>query len=95
MGKLNAGLRPHKTLHLKTYDLLVSTNRNTDGRGYEQLEAALDRLSGTRKKTNESGGYQGGFRRELRPRKTIVLFPPVPSRSLPYIWPCRDPESSA
>ncbi len=52
VAKMNAGLPLHKTLHLKAYDLLVSTNRNTDGRGYEQLEAALDRLSGTRIKTN-------------------------------------------
>lgn len=52
VAKLNSGAQLHKTLHLKAYDLLVSTNRNTDGRGYEQLEAALDRLSGTRIKTN-------------------------------------------
>lgn len=52
VAKMNAGAPLHKTLHLKAYDLLVSTNRNTDGRGYEQLEAALDRLSGTRIKTN-------------------------------------------
>lgn len=52
VAKMNAGEKLHKTLHLKAYDLLVSTNRNTDGRGYEQLETALDRLSGTRIKTN-------------------------------------------
>lgn len=52
VAKLNDGAPLHKTLHLKAYDLLVSTNRNTDGRGYEQLEAALDRLSGSRIKTN-------------------------------------------
>jgi hypothetical protein len=52
VAKLNSGAPLNKTLHLKAYDLLVSTNRNTDGRGYEQLEAALDRLSGTRIKTN-------------------------------------------
>src|ERR1035438_9912988 len=52
VAKMNTGAELHKTLHLKAYDLLVSTNRNTDGRGYEQLEAALDRLSGTRIKTN-------------------------------------------
>jgi plasmid replication initiation protein len=52
VAKMNAGLPPNQTLHLKAYDLLVATNRNTDGRGYEQLEAALDRLSGTRIKTN-------------------------------------------
>ena len=52
VAKMNTGAQLHRTLHLKAYDLLVSTNRNTDGRGYEQLEAALDRLSGTRIKTN-------------------------------------------
>ena len=52
VAKQNAGSPLHRTLHLKAYDLLVSTNRNTDGRGYKQLEAALDRLSGTRIKTN-------------------------------------------
>jgi hypothetical protein len=52
VAKMNAGEKLHKALRLKAYDLLVSTNRNTDGRGYEQLEAALDRLSGTRIKTN-------------------------------------------
>jgi plasmid replication initiation protein len=34
------------------YDLLVATNRGTDGRGYEQLRAALDRLRGTSITTN-------------------------------------------
>ena len=55
------GLTPwklQKTLHLKAYDLLVSTNRNTDGRGYEQLKGALDRLSGTRIRTNIKTGEQ-------------------------------------
>jgi len=64
VAKVNAGLDLHKTLHLKAYDLLVATNRNTDGRGYEQLEAALDRLSGTRIKTNiktNNEGIKEGF----------------------------------
>ncbi len=52
IAKMNAGGEPKRTLHLKAYDLLVSTNRKTDGRGYEQLVAAFDRLSGTRIKTN-------------------------------------------
>ncbi len=58
MAKMNAGVSPQKTLHLKAYDLLVSTNRNTDGRGYEQLKSALDRLSGTRIRTNIKTGEQ-------------------------------------
>jgi hypothetical protein len=58
VAKLNAGGEPQKTLHLKAYDLLVATNRNTDGRGYEQLKDALDRLSGTRIRTNIKTGKQ-------------------------------------
>jgi len=50
VAKMNTGVPLQKTLHLKAYDLLVSTNRNTDGRGYEQLIGALYRLSGTRNK---------------------------------------------
>jgi hypothetical protein len=55
---MNAGLPLQKTLHLKAHDLLVATNRNTDGRGYEQLRSALDRLSGTRIRTNIQTGDQ-------------------------------------
>jgi plasmid replication initiation protein len=59
IAKMNAGLEPHRTLHIKAFDLLVSTNRNIDGRGYEQLVAALDRLSGTRIRTNiKTGGEE-------------------------------------
>ena len=58
VAKMNAGLPLQKTLHLKAYDLLVATNRNTDGRGYEQLKSALDRLSGTRIRTNIKTGEQ-------------------------------------
>ena len=52
VAKMNTGAELNKTLHLKAYDLLVSTNRNTDGRGYEQLKGALDRLRGTSIRTN-------------------------------------------
>jgi plasmid replication initiation protein len=59
IAKMNAGLQPHRTLHIKAFDMLVSTNRNIDGRGYEQLVAALDRLSGTRIRTNiKTGGEE-------------------------------------
>ena len=44
------------TLRFKAYDLLTATNRGTDGRGYEQLKAALERLSGTRITTNVTTG---------------------------------------
>jgi hypothetical protein len=53
------GCTPGRTLHIKAYDLLVATNRNSDGRGYEQLVAALERLKGTSIKTNiKTGGVE-------------------------------------
>jgi plasmid replication initiation protein len=59
IAKMNAGFEPHRTLHIKAVDMLVSTNRNIDGRGYEQLVAALDRLRGTRIRTNiKTGGEE-------------------------------------
>jgi len=59
IAKMNAGLEPHRTLHIKAFDLLVSTNRNNDGRGYQQLVAALDRLKGTTIRTNiKTGGEE-------------------------------------
>jgi hypothetical protein len=59
IAKMNAGMEPHRTLHIKAFDLLVSTNRNIDGRGYEQLVAALDRLRGTSIRTNiKTGGEE-------------------------------------
>lgn len=56
VAKMNTGVELQRTLHLRAYDLLVATNRNTDGRGYEQLRSALDRLSGTRIRTNIKTG---------------------------------------
>ena len=43
-------------VRITTHDLLVSTNRNTGGIVYERLEHALDRLAGTRIKTNIETG---------------------------------------
>lgn len=53
---IKKGATPNKTLHIKAYDLLVSTNRSVDGRGYEQLIAALTRLKGTMITTNLATG---------------------------------------
>ena len=59
VAKMNAGEELRQTLHLKAYDLLVATNRNVDGRGYEQLVAAFERLSGTPIRTNiKTGGEE-------------------------------------
>jgi plasmid replication initiation protein len=59
IAKMKSGAAPNRTLHIKAHDLLVSTNRNIDGRGYEQLIAALERLRGTSIKTNiKTGGIE-------------------------------------
>lgn len=51
------GLTPNRTLRFAALDLLVSTNRLTNGRSYERFKAALERLSGTRIQTNiKTGG---------------------------------------
>jgi plasmid replication initiation protein len=51
------GHTPSRTLRFTALDLLVSTNRLTNGRSYERFKAALERLSGTRIQTNiRTGG---------------------------------------
>ena len=52
MAKMNADIPPHRTIRMKAYDLLVSTNRGVSGREYNQLEEAFERLAGTRLKTD-------------------------------------------
>lgn len=49
---LNEGREPSQTVRFKAYDILKATNRVTDGRGYNGLKAALERLAGTRITTN-------------------------------------------
>jgi plasmid replication initiation protein len=56
MHKRNKGEEIGPTVRITTHDLLVSTNRNTGGIIYERLEHALDRLAGTRIKTNIETG---------------------------------------
>lgn len=55
---LNKGQKVSQVVHFKAYDLLVATNRGTDGRGYEQLKAAFKRLPGTQIETNIIMGGQ-------------------------------------
>lgn len=48
---------PSRTLRFTAYDLLVSTNRLTNGRSYERFKDALNRLRGTTINTNiKTGG---------------------------------------
>ena len=50
-----------KTLRFKGHDLLIATNRMTNGQAYESLKAAMERLSGTRISTNITTGGQEKF----------------------------------
>lgn len=52
IAALNEEREVSPTIRFRAYDLLTATNRGRDGRGYEQLKAALERLKGTTITTN-------------------------------------------
>lgn len=52
IAAMNDGRPISQKLHLRAYDLLVATNRDTSGRGYVLLQDALERLQGTQLVTN-------------------------------------------
>lgn len=56
VSALNDGREVGQMVRFRAFDLLTATNRGTDGRGYEQLRAALERLAGTRIETNVTTG---------------------------------------
>lgn len=58
MHRKNNGDAIGPVVRITTHDLLVSTNRNTGGISYQRLEDTLDRLAGTRIKTNVATGEE-------------------------------------
>lgn len=59
VAALNAGRTVSRVLTLRAHDLLVATNRETSGDGYNRLRDAFERLAGTRITTNiETGGVE-------------------------------------
>ena len=62
MAALNEGRQVHRSLRFKAHDLLVATNRQTSGRGYELLKDALRRLQGTQIETNLKQGGKEYFK---------------------------------
>lgn len=56
MAALNAGRAVSRRITLKAHDLLVATNRETSGDGYQRLRDAFERLAGTRITTNLAQG---------------------------------------
>lgn len=63
IARMNAGEPPSPYVKIIAKDLLIFINRTTGGKDYETLKEALDRLDGTRIRTNvRTGGeeeYQG------------------------------------
>ena len=59
MAAINEGRRVNRTLKFTAHDMLVATNRQTSGRGYELLKDTLRRLQGTQIETNiKQGGTE-------------------------------------
>lgn len=59
MAALNDGRKVARSLRFKAHDLLVATNRQTSGQGYQLLKDALRRLQGTQIETNiRQGGKE-------------------------------------
>ncbi|TPE49162.1 replication initiator protein A [Amaricoccus solimangrovi] len=56
MAAQNEGRPVSRAIRFKAFDLLNATNRGTDGRGYQQLRAAMERLRGTTITTNVTTG---------------------------------------
>ena len=52
VNEINQGRTPSKTLRISTHDLLVSTNRPTNGDSYDRIKMALARLKGASITTN-------------------------------------------
>ena len=52
MDKINKDELPSKTLRFSAHDLMITTNRPTDGRAYKLLKNAFERLTGCLISTN-------------------------------------------
>ena len=52
MNEVNQGRTPPKAMRISARDLLVATNRLTNGQSYALLKKGLDRLQGVTVKTN-------------------------------------------
>lgn len=62
MSALNEGRSVSKRMRFKAHDMLVATNRQTSGRGYELLKDAMRRLQGTQIETNLRQGGKEYFK---------------------------------
>ena len=60
VAALDKGMKISRTMRFSAFDLLTATNRtNSGGSAYKSLNSALDRLTGTRVRTNiQNGGIE-------------------------------------
>lgn len=58
---MERGKEPSQTVRFKAYDLLTSTNRQTNGQAYEALKSSMERLRGTTISTNIITGGEENF----------------------------------
>ena len=61
IAAINEGRQVSRKMRIKAYDMLVATNRQTSGRGYELLKDTLRRLQGTQIETNIKQGGEERF----------------------------------
>ena len=61
VAAINEGRKVNRTLKFTAHDMLVATNRQTSGRGYELLKDTLRRLQGTQIETNIKQGGREKF----------------------------------
>lgn len=52
MARMNEGRRVEKRMRFNPHDMMIVTNRDTSGRGYDGFKNALKRLQGTQIETN-------------------------------------------
>lgn len=62
IAKMNNGELPSPYVKIIAKDLLIFTNRNTGGKDYDALKEALERLDGTRIRTNVRTGGEEEFK---------------------------------
>jgi len=58
IARKNRNMPVARKIYIQAYDMLVATNRPTGGESYERLIAAMERLAGTRIKTNIETGEE-------------------------------------
>ena len=61
VAAINEGRPVQRKLRIKAHEMLVATNRQTSGRGYELLKDTLRRLQGTQIETNIKQGADERF----------------------------------